>query len=390
MEPAAPLVDPRVRRGSRCPDRPDVSIIILVTTGTGRLRSCIASIDLHAGDRSNVEVVVVANGTPADELHWLIERDDLVLLTSTVNLGFGGGCNWAAREARGPALLFMNDDAQATPGWLDALRACIDSDPVIGVAGSRVLLPNGMLQEVGGVIWSDGTTSGVGRGLDAGAPEFAVRRDVDYVSFCSTLVKRRTWDELGGFDEAYFPAYYEDTDLCLRASERGWRVVCEPASEVIHAEGASTAVRWQRFLKQRNRRRFVARWSAFLAACEPPPSLVTGRRAVSRALDRAASRAGQTRQRPPEASAPAGVSSVSPANASPAVSDREVSALQAMVALQQEYTAALLHELDSQGPASVASNQYRAVRALGGRLLTRHPRLSNMVRRVVVSVGNRE
>ena len=89
MEPAAPLVDPRVRRGSRCPDRPDVSIIILVTTGTGRLRSCIASIDLHAGDRSNVEVVVVANGTPADELHWLIERDDLVLLTSTVNLGFG-------------------------------------------------------------------------------------------------------------------------------------------------------------------------------------------------------------------------------------------------------------------------------------------------------------
>ena len=390
MEPATPLVDRHVHRGERCPDRPLVSIVLLVTVDTSRLRSCLASVDLHAGDRAKVEVLVVANGTSAGELRWLIDRDDIVLLTSSVNLGFGGGCNWAAHIARADALLFMNDDALATAGWLDALLACVDADPTIGIAGSRVMLANGTLQEVGGVIWSDGTTSGVGRGLDPGAPEFAIRRDVDYVSFCSTMVRRKAWQDLGGFDEEYFPAYYEDTDLCLRAEGLDWRVVCEPTSQVIHAEGGSGEPRWQHFLKQRNRRRFASRWSDFLATCEQPPSLITGRRAVTRALDRAATRAARGLQPRPSTEACAAVVADLDTTSAAGISQREVTALRRMVALQQEYAATLVQELEAQGPASLASNQYRRVRARAGRVLTRHPRISDLVRRVVVSVGNRD
>ncbi len=134
-----------------------------------------------------------------------------------MNHGFGGGCNLAARFARGERLVFLNDDAVVTPGWLTALCAAMDSDDRIGVVGSAILLADGRLQEVGDVIWRDGSTSHLGRGLVSTAAAHLDLRDVDYVSFCSAMVRRQTWDDVGGFDERFFPAYYEDADLCLSA-----------------------------------------------------------------------------------------------------------------------------------------------------------------------------
>jgi GT2 family glycosyltransferase len=380
MDVATGSGDPRARRGARSPEHPSISIIVLVTTATTRLRACLASIDAHRPTDTAVEVLVVANGTPAEELVWLAARDDIVLLTSTVNLGFGGGCNWAATVARGGQLLFLNDDARACPGWLEALTRRAAQDSTVGVVGSRVLLANGMLQEVGGVVWSDGTTSGVGRGMEPGAPAFAAARDVDFVSFCSTLVVRAAWDDLGGFDEGFFPAYYEDTDLCLRAQRLGWRVVCEPASSVVHDEGSSSRPRFQRFLKTRNRRLFVERWSGFLATCEKPPSLAIGQRAVERALQRTAARARQPGAR------------VAQSVAAPPlrVVPDEAGALRRLLALDEEYIEMLDRELDRVGLTMLARDRYRWTRAHVGRVLTRHPRLSNTVRRVVVSVGNRD
>ncbi|HEX4754874.1 MAG TPA: glycosyltransferase family 2 protein, partial [Candidatus Dormibacteraeota bacterium] len=223
MDTTTTLPEPSVRRGSLVPADPAVSIIILVTEHTGRLRRCLASLDEHGPGTPLSEVLVVANGTAEEELRWLTARDDLVLLAAGVNLGFGGGCNWAAAVAAAPRLLFMNDDAVPTAGWLDQLGQGLDGDDTVGVAGSRILLANGTLQEAGGVVWRDGTTSGVGRGMDPNAPEYTVVRDVDYVSFCSTMVARETWNDVGGFDPRYFPAYYEDTDFCLTARSLGWR-----------------------------------------------------------------------------------------------------------------------------------------------------------------------
>ncbi len=103
------------------------------------------------------------------------------------------------------------------------------------------------------------------------------RRDVDYVSFSSAMVRRQTWDDVGGFDERYFPAYYEDADLCLSARARGWRVVCEPASVVVHDEGGSSAVRFRQFVSARNRRLFVDKWRATLAGFDERPARVVPR-----------------------------------------------------------------------------------------------------------------
>jgi GT2 family glycosyltransferase len=390
MDATSSVTDPRVVRGSLVPGDPAVSIIILVTKDTTRLRRCLASVDAHRPDTPVSEVLVVANGTAPEELRWLTARDDVVLLAADVNLGFGGGCNWAASVAAGGRLLFMNDDAVATAGWLDELNRVLDGDDTIGVAGSRVLLTNGTLQEAGGVVWRDGTTSGVGRGMDPNAPEFVIGRDVDYVSFCSTMVPREAWEAVGGFDPRFFPAYYEDTDFCLTARSLGWRVICEPRSSVVHEEGgSSTGASFNSFLKRRNRELFVAKWRTTLDGAEPSPSLLTGQRAVRRALDRVATttRRGTAPGRYPtrEQSRRESARATSPGD----VGVDEAAALVRMTEVRDEFIAALIRELDSRSPGTTARRVTGSVRARAGRLLTRHPRLSRMVRSVIVSVGNR-
>lgn len=390
MDATTTLPEPSVRRGSLVPANPAVSIIILVTEHTGRLRRCLASLDEHRRATPVSEVLVVANGTAEEDLHWLTARDDLVLLAAGVNLGFGGGCNWAASIAAAPRLLFMNDDAVATAGWLDELCRGLDGDHTVGVAGSRILLANGTLQEAGGVVWRDGTTSGVGRGMDPNAPEYNVVRDVDYVSFCSTMVARETWNDVGGFDPRYFPAYYEDTDFCLTARSLGWRVVCVPASVVIHEEGGSTSPSFKRFLTRRHRELFVAKWEGSLAGAEPPPSLTTGQRAVRRALDRAAVRARDgVAKRRSRASEPVRHSSAPGTPAAEAHVD-QLGALRGLEVVNQEFIDALTRELDVKGPATAVRRLSRSLRSRAGRMLTRHPRLSHLVRTVIVSVGNRD
>jgi GT2 family glycosyltransferase len=393
MDHLTTFATPSVRRGSEVQGDAAVSVIVLVTADTGRLRRCLDSINANRPEHRPIEVLVVANGTPETELAWLETREDIVLLTSPVNLGFGGGCNWAGRVARGERLLFVNDDAVTTPGWLEALDRALDDDRHVGVAGSRVLLSTGALQEAGAVIWRDGTTSGVGRGRDPSLAAYAVSRDVDYVSFCSAMVRRPVWDAVAGFDESFFPAYYEDTDLCLSARMLGWRVICEPRSVVVHEEGRSSSTHYSTFLKRRNRERFLARWGPTIADHEPPPSLTAGQMAVTRALERSARAVTPTvdpgvvgrraRQRADDAAA---------RGSAPAADGTPATAAQVLrvVALQREYIDHLSGELATTGLAALAGRRYRNLRARTGALLTRHPRLGNLVRSVIVSVGNRD
>jgi glycosyltransferase involved in cell wall biosynthesis len=148
-----------------------------------------------------------------------------------------------------------------------------------------VLFPDGRLQEAGSILWSDGSTSPVGRGAAGLVPEYDYVRDVDYCSACSLLVRARTWDAVGGMDEEYFPAYYEDCDLCIKIRRRGQRVLYTPRSRVRHHEGSSTDNHFRDFLMRRNRVRLRERWGPELADREPPSAHV--RRAVARAIRRA-------------------------------------------------------------------------------------------------------
>ncbi|MGH7721339.1 MAG: glycosyltransferase family 2 protein, partial [Candidatus Dormibacteria bacterium] len=280
-----------VRRGAGVAPRPRTSIIALVTNDTTMLSRCLRTVEgtLPADDAA--EVIVLANGTPAPALAGLEHGENIVLISSPVNHGFAGGCNLAVRCARGERLVFLNDDVTVREGWLEGLHGVLDRDADTAVAGSRVILSGGRLQEAGSVLWRDGSTSGIGRGHDPQARRYSAPRIVDYVSFCSAMVRRSAWEEAGGFDERYFPAYYEDLDLCLTLNSLGWKVMYEPASVVEHDEGGSAARHLRDFLSRRNQARFVAKWSSVLDGYENPPTTETDRAdAEDRALGRAARR----------------------------------------------------------------------------------------------------
>jgi GT2 family glycosyltransferase len=280
----------RVRRGAQVADAPAVSVIALVTQDVTWLERCLRSVREVTPQDISSEVIVVANGTAPAALRDISVRQDVVLIESPVNLGFGGGCNLAARLARGKRLVFLNDDVVVTPGWLEGLNRVMDEDERAAVVGSKVLLRDGELQEAGCVLWSDGSTSGVGRGDDPSKPAYLERRAVDYVSFCSAMVRRSAWEAAGGFDDRYFPAYYEDVDLCLTMQVGGWRVMYEPTSVVHHAEGASASRDFRDFASRRNQRQFVAKWAVTLSTYRHPPTNAERADAVEQALRQASKR----------------------------------------------------------------------------------------------------
>jgi glycosyltransferase involved in cell wall biosynthesis len=141
--------------------------------------------------------------------------------------------------ARGQYLLFLNNDTLVKPGWLDELVQTFEQVPNVGIAGSKLLFPDGKLQEAGGIIWRLGDGWNWGRGRDPNEPAFSFLRDADWVSGAALMIERPLFEQLGGFDEYYAPAYYEDTDLAFRVRALGKRVVVQPASEIVHLEGVS-------------------------------------------------------------------------------------------------------------------------------------------------------
>lgn len=254
------------------------------------LRACLASIG-ELITPPEFEVIVVANGSPAGAVVELSGREDIVLTASPVNLGFAGGCNWGARFARGRFLVLLNDDTEVYPDWLRALVDVAAHDGRAGAVGSRIEGFDGRLQEAGCVLWRDGATHPVGAGLPAGAPVRGSVRQVDYCSACGLLVPLQAWREVGGLDEAYYPAYHEDVDLCLSLRAAGLRVLCAPAARLRHHRGGSAAaVPLLTFAAVRNGARFRSKWATALAEYDPPPRQRHLREAIETAVRRASVR----------------------------------------------------------------------------------------------------
>ena len=164
----SPASDPSIRRGTLVPDSPGLSICILVLEHAALALDCLDALRRPGGCPPGTEVVVVANGTPPEQLDSLAGHDEVVLVVNEVNLGFGAGCNQAASVARAPLLVFLNDDSTVEEGCIDALVRTASSDPEIGAVGSRILAVDGTLQEAGSVLWRDGSAAHVGEGLPPG------------------------------------------------------------------------------------------------------------------------------------------------------------------------------------------------------------------------------
>lgn len=152
---------------------------------------------------------------------------------------------------------------------LDAFRR----DPKTGAVGSKLVYPDGRLQEAGGLIFSDASGHNIGKGSDPLEPLFNIPREVDYCSGAALMIRASLFRQLGGFDKLFDPAYYEDTDLCFSVRKAGYAVMVEPRSTVIHHEGGTagtdTGKGFKRF-QNINRGKFARKWARELAK-QPTP-----------------------------------------------------------------------------------------------------------------------
>jgi GT2 family glycosyltransferase len=329
-----------------------VSIIVLFLEGSPWIERCMDSLRRRVPASLAHEVIVLANGVAADVPLPVRDEGDVRVLRSRVNLGFGGGCNWAARHATGDYLVFLNDDATVEEGWLQGLVEVIESDQHVAAVGSVVLTPGRNVEEAGRVVWSDGTSHPIGSRLAGSRMELPSVREVDYCSGCSLLVRRAAWEAVSGFDNRYFPAYYEDVDLSLAMRVRGWSVVCSSASRVVHQRSVSTPLLWRRFLGLRNHDAFVDKWQTALPFFDrrprDKPTDTELERAARRAEERRVAlyhRFGMSSASDAEGEGSSGSASTSASN--PAATDKmalleeEVAHLKAVLSLKDEYIAHL-------------------------------------------------
>lgn len=219
-------------------EQPKVSIVIPVYNQIHYTYACLVSILEHTKDVTYE--VIIADDVSTDATEHLAEfAEGLVICRNTTNQGFLRNCNNAARHAKGEYVMFLNNDTQVTPGWLSSLVNLIESDDTIGMVGSKLVYPDGRLQEAGGIIWSDGSGWNYGRLDDPDKPEYNYVKDVDYISGAAILLSNKLWTQIGGFDTRFAPAYCEDSDLAFEVRKAGYRVVYQPLSKVIHFEGVS-------------------------------------------------------------------------------------------------------------------------------------------------------
>src|SRR5690606_25054427 len=134
---------------------------------------------------------------------------------------------------------FPNSDATVPAGWLDALVDVFLMYPHAGIVGSRLVYPDGRLQEAGGIVWNDASAWNFGRHDDPSRPMYNYVHEADYISGAAILVDAEVFRTLHGFDEHYLPAYCEDTDLAFRSRGLGRPVFLQPESVVVHHEGVS-------------------------------------------------------------------------------------------------------------------------------------------------------
>lgn len=275
MEPVEPPVPEEVYETFAVPtsDTPLVSIIVPVYNQLHHTMSCLRALaDTAAG--TPFEVIVVDDGSSDATAREVPRLTGVRFHKNAQNLGFIGACNAGAALARGQYLFFLNNDTAVQPGWLEPLLRTYSEFDQVGLVGSKLIYPDGRLQEAGGIVFNDGSGWNYGRFDHPDDPRYDYPREADYCSGAAILIEKTLFDRFSGFDVLYKPAYYEDTDLAFKVRLAGLRVIYQPASRVVHFEGITggtdTSTGTKRF-QVINQGKFLQRWREALAL-QPVPT----------------------------------------------------------------------------------------------------------------------
>ena len=250
------------------PEKPLVSIVIPAYNQFDYTYHCLESILKHSGDAAYE--ILLADDCSTDlttEIQKVVTG--IRCIRNRENLRFLHSCNNAARQVKGKYILFLNNDTQVQENWLLPLVELLEADASIGMTGSKLVYPDGRLQEAGGIFWKDASAWNYGHLQNPEDPEYNYVKEADYISGAAVMIRRSLWEEIGGFDERFAPAYYEDSDLAFEVRRHGYKVVYQPLSVVVHFEGVSNGTdltAGQKKYQAVNQQKFYDKWKDVLEA----------------------------------------------------------------------------------------------------------------------------
>lgn len=226
------------------------SVIILTHNKLPVTRRCLPTLLQTAG--RDWELIVLDNGSSDGTVEWLREFQceagragvPMTILPQPRNIGCSTARNLAAAAAGGRRLVFLdNDVALRCRDWLAGLTRALESDPRAAVVCPKLLypFPPHAIQCAGAAVTRGGRVVFLGRGEPGDDPRFNARREVQWAISACWMMRAEVFRESGGFDEAFNPVQFEDTDLCYRLRGKGWKVLYEPAVELYHYESTTTA-----------------------------------------------------------------------------------------------------------------------------------------------------
>ncbi len=249
------------------------SVVVVNFNSSDFLQGCLRAI--YSNHRPPNEVVVVDNASTDDSLRELVGWPQVIVEQSPTNLGFAGGANRGISLTESPVVLVLNPDVEIDPTFGDALIRLFESSPRLGIAGAKLRYPDSnLLQHAGGVLLRPLLTT-VHRGYrELDDQQWDVAANVDFVTGGAMALRRSAFDDVRGFDESFWPAYYEDVDLCLRLRETGWQVRYQPELTATHVESVTLGQSLDYYRSfHRNRLRLALKifspegwWSQFIPA----------------------------------------------------------------------------------------------------------------------------
>ena len=238
-------------------DPPGLSAIIVSWNAASEMGACLDSLLGNPPERS-FEILVLDNASADASLEVARRRSGgdipVTVVALEKNIGFAGASNEGSRRARADYLLFLNSDVEASPAALEHLCRFMDTHPAAAAAGGKLTGADGSAQKGFNVrafptlasaafeilmvdkIFPRNPVSRNQRMLDFSYGEVA---EVDQPAAACLLVRKSVFETVGLFDERFYPAWFEDVDLCLRLRQNGSKVFFVPDAVFRHRGGAS-------------------------------------------------------------------------------------------------------------------------------------------------------
>lgn len=212
-----------------------VTVVVSSVKGSGVIRECLDAV--QASEYPSIEIVVVNNGS-TDGTKRIVETEypNALMTSQLLPVSHANGLNDGIKLSRGEFILFLADDAVIEPEAIGELVRTFERIPEAGIVGCKVLFPGGRtVQSAGGRIRANGAMEHDGYG-EPDSERYGGRRECDFASDCACAMRVCLFEDLGLFDDAYYPAFFEEAEFAARARRRGWQCLVAAEARVCRRE----------------------------------------------------------------------------------------------------------------------------------------------------------